>query len=51
MAIYLPEHWTLAPLPECGAPRYHPVKVLDFHTATNRKYHLCHITIMIRSLD
>jgi isopenicillin N synthase-like dioxygenase len=51
MAIYLPEHWTLAPLPECGAPRYHPVKVLDFHTATNRKYLLRHITIMTRSLD
>ncbi len=39
MAVYLPEDFVLACLPECGKPRYEPMSCLDFHTATNRKYY------------
>lgn len=39
MAVYLPEDFVLACLPECGEARYRPMTSLDFHTATNRKYY------------
>lgn len=39
IAVYLPEDFVLACLPECGEPRYRPMTSLDFHTATNRKYY------------